>query len=137
MIKRVLLTLLLATSSLAEANARPWIPTRIQSLSYPILALQAQIQGKVTVRIKVNDSGLVAEARAISGHPILAKAALDNIKSWTFGALLADGPSTGTEMDFTYVFKLEGEALTTPPTDFVYEYPDKVMVTSKPLHWKP
>ncbi|HET9179706.1 MAG TPA: energy transducer TonB [Terriglobia bacterium] len=52
---------------------------------YPPLALMAKIEGKVEVKISVdNASGTVKQVRAISGHPKLQKSAEDAVKNWGF-----------------------------------------------------
>jgi TonB family protein len=51
--------------------------------SYPELARQTRIQGTVTLRVST-DGKLVSDVDAESGHPILAKAATENVKTWEF-----------------------------------------------------
>jgi TonB family protein len=137
MMTNLLLAVVLAATTLPSQSMYRWIPARIQNMSYPILGLQAQISGTVVLRIKINSTGTVTEVRVLSGHSLLAKAARENIGSWRFIEILGGRPPSETEMEFRYLFKLESEAIASPPTDFVYEYPNRVTVTSKPLHWMP
>jgi TonB family protein len=59
---------------------------RFADLRYPPLARTARIQGTVVVRVRFDDSGRVTEASSLSGRDVLAGAALDNIKKWTFAS---------------------------------------------------
>jgi len=51
---------------------------------YPRMALAAQIQGTVKIRV-VTDGKRVVSLEAESGPPMLVKAAKDNILTWEFG----------------------------------------------------
>jgi len=55
-----------------------------EKLQYPALALTAKIQGLVVVQTKLDDSGQVIDATALSGHKMLVSAAVDNPKKWRF-----------------------------------------------------
>lgn len=50
----------------------------------PGLARQARLEGYVFVDILVDESGRVACAQVVSGHPIFIPAALQAAKDWTF-----------------------------------------------------
>jgi len=51
---------------------------------YPPLARQARIQGQVHLEFFVNHLGEVASVNVLSGHPMLAPAATENVKTWRF-----------------------------------------------------
>ena len=50
----------------------------------PALWRQDRIQGYVFVNILVDEAGHVACVHLVSGHPLLAGAAIDAAKNWTF-----------------------------------------------------
>jgi TonB family protein len=50
----------------------------------PPLLRQARFEGQVLVDVLVNEKGKVGCAKLISGHPLLACAAIDAAKEWTF-----------------------------------------------------
>ena len=50
----------------------------------PALWRQDRIQGYVFVDILVDEAGHVACVHLVSGHPLLAGAAIDAAKNWTF-----------------------------------------------------
>ena len=66
---------------------------------YPPLARQTRIQGEVSVKV-TTDGESVCEAVAQTGHPLLRKAAEDNVKTWKF---LSHAPST---FNVTFRYKL-------------------------------
>jgi TonB family protein len=109
----------------------------IQGGTYPVLANQARIEGTVRLKVKVDSAGAVSGAEVLSGHPVLARAAQENVMSWRFSApdLGVDAPESVIE--FTYVFRLKGEVDANPRTSFRYQHPYKVTLTSQSLHWVP
>lgn len=54
-----------------------------QPVFYPPLAKETRISGDVRVRI-TTDGKAVVKGEAISGHPLLRQAAVDNVKTWKF-----------------------------------------------------
>jgi TonB family protein len=51
---------------------------------YPPLPRLARIQGQVQLQLFVNHLGDVVAVNVLSGHPMLAPAAVENVKSWKF-----------------------------------------------------
>jgi len=116
-----------------------WIPVRVVSLNYPIVAAQAQIAGTVQIVIALNDRGIVQDIVSETGNSILAAAAERNIRTWKFGRLPGAGKtSIGRTVRVTYVFKLEDVShSTTPQSKFMYEYPETATITVPRPHWQP
>lgn len=55
------------------------------SIVYPMMAVIANIQGDVTIRVEIDPpTGNVVSAKPSSGHPLLGVAAVDSIKAWRF-----------------------------------------------------
>ncbi len=54
--------------------------------AFPPLARLARIEGVVSVRIDVDENGIVGEIAVEGGHPLLRKAVEDSVKKWTFAA---------------------------------------------------
>jgi TonB family protein len=74
--------------------------------SYPELGKKIRLQGDVSVEVIVSPDGRVESARAVSGHPMLASAAVDAARRWRFGPTLLNGipvPVTGV---IVFVFRL-------------------------------
>lgn len=57
-----------------------------QDPTYPRLAIQRELEGSVTVRVKVTAEGMPANTEILksSGHELLDRAALDAISKWKF-----------------------------------------------------
>lgn len=76
------LLLLLCVSSFA-AEPEPYLKSA-SSPFYPPLALQARLDGKVTLRFIVTELGETSDVEATSGPKMLQEAAITNIQSWKF-----------------------------------------------------
>jgi TonB family protein len=70
-------------SAAAQNQVAPTLISRA-SLRYPPLARQARIQGQIHLEFFINHHGEVASVNVLSGHPMLAPAAADNVQSWKF-----------------------------------------------------
>lgn len=75
---------------------------------YPPLARQARIQGTVMVRITISQLGEVRDVQLITGHPMLAPAAVDAIKKWRYLPYEVDGRTVEVETDVQVIFTLAG-----------------------------
>jgi TonB family protein len=73
---------------------------------YPADAKQARIQGTVVMRVIVDKEGNVANIQLISGHPILAPAAIDAVKQWKYTPYLLNGMPVEIETQVTVNFTL-------------------------------
>jgi hypothetical protein len=105
---------------------------RIASLEYPRVAAEAQISGTVVLRVRIDKGGVVSHSQALSGPSILVFAAEENIKLWKFSVAGSPVARPDSEFNFTYIFKLIGASHSPRPgSELIYEYPNKVTVTSK------
>ena len=66
---------------------------------YPELARQTRIQGTVTLRVST-EGNRVSTVEAETGHPMLVKAATDNVKTWEFK------PHAPTSFQVTFRYRL-------------------------------
>ncbi|MFZ0864958.1 MAG: energy transducer TonB [Candidatus Sulfotelmatobacter sp.] len=64
---------------------------------YPPTARQARIQGTVILKVQINKSGDVASMQLVSGHPMLASAAIDAVKQWKYKPYLLNGEPVDVE----------------------------------------
>jgi periplasmic protein TonB len=74
---------------------------------YPAEAKAAGAQGIVTVRVLVDEEGLVAEAEAISGHPLLREAAVAAARNSRYSPTRLSGQPVKVSGVVTYNFVLE------------------------------
>jgi TonB family protein len=75
---------------------------------YPPLARQARIQGRVILRIVINSLGEVRETQLISGHPMLAPAAVEAVKKWRYVPYESDGKTVEMQTEVRVIFSLAG-----------------------------
>lgn len=52
--------------------------------NYPVFARQNRIEGRVQMDVYVNRDGLVEDVRVLSGHPVLASAAQEAVRTWRY-----------------------------------------------------
>lgn len=74
--------------------------------AYPPRALQARISGVVVVKIIVDETGAVAEAKAMCGDPILGAASEDAARRARFSPTLLNGQPVKVSGLITYNFAL-------------------------------
>jgi TonB family protein len=73
---------------------------------YPPQAKEAHVQGTVTLQIKVRKTGDVEDVKLISGHPMLAPAAIEAVKQWKYKPYLMSGVAVQVETTVTVNFTL-------------------------------
>src|SRR5262249_20175398 len=115
------LVILTIASACYSEEAPGWTPSRIVGIDYPLLALQSRTHGPVEIECTLAGDGSVSSAKIRSGSPVLGRAVLDRLSEWRFRATSASvQPAVVT---LTFMFRLEEQAVSTPKTKFVYEYP--------------
>jgi len=73
---------------------------------YPPLARQARIQGTMTLRVIINKLGDVRDVQLLSGHPMLAPAAIEAVKQWKYAPYELNGEAVEVETDVQVNFRL-------------------------------
>lgn len=71
---------------------------------YPVSAKIARIQGAVVLTAVIDKSGSVEQLRAIDGHPLLVKAAMDAVRQWRYRPYVLDGRPWEVETQITVIF---------------------------------
>ena len=74
--------------------------------NYPPLARQARIQGSVLLQAEISKDGSIQNLRLISGHPMLAPAAIEAVKQWKYKPYLLNGEPVEIQTQVTIKFKL-------------------------------
>lgn len=72
---------------------------------YPPSAKRFNIAGPVDVQVTISETGRVTEAKAVSGHPLLGKAAEEAARQWVFKPAMLKGVPVETQIVLTFVFK--------------------------------
>src|SRR5437763_8758942 len=76
--------------------------------NYPPLARQARIQGQVVLQAEISKDGSIENLRLVSGHPMLAPAAIDAVKQWKYKPYFLHGEPVEVETQITVIFSLSG-----------------------------
>ena|SRR5258708_37906034 len=118
-------------------SAGQWFAVRMDGPLYPPLANQARIEGVVTLHIALSATGEVLTVEVVSGNSVLAKEARANALMWAFARRCPTDEALPRTVEMTYEFRLNGEVLSNPKTQFHYEHPYRVVVVSQALHWTP
>ncbi len=128
------LLLLIAFGSLAASQVSPepyraddhvmsgLLMKRVPPL-YPPLARQARIQGTVILKARINKSGEVESIQLVSGHPLLAPAAIAAVKQWKYESYMLNGEPVEVETNVAVNFTLAGTAPAAGVTSNVSDAP--------------
>ena len=73
---------------------------------YPPEARVARIQGTVVMKAVINQTGDVVSLDLISGHPVLAPAAMDAVKQWKYRPYVLNGNAVNMETQIIVNFTL-------------------------------
>jgi periplasmic protein TonB len=76
--------------------------------NYPPLARQARIQGVVILQALISKTGDIENLQLISGHPMLAPAAIEAVKQWKYKPYLLNGEPVEVETQVQVNFTLSG-----------------------------
>lgn len=76
--------------------------------NYPPLARQARIQGVVILRAEISKEGNITNLQLISGHPMLAPAAIEAVKQWKYRPYLLNGEPVEVDTEVQVNFTLSG-----------------------------
>jgi protein TonB len=112
-----------------ENGARPVLPTappfaaahplRLSHMSegdlirkvqpaYPALARSARVQGIVVLQAMISKQGTIENLRILTGHPMLAPAAIEAVRQWRYRPYILNGEPVEVETQITVNFALGG-----------------------------
>jgi periplasmic protein TonB len=75
---------------------------------YPTLAKQARIQGTVVLRAIIDREGKIEKLQVLSGHPMLAEAAVRAVQQWRYRPYYLNEQAVEVETEITVHFTLSG-----------------------------
>ncbi len=78
------------------------------SPDYPPGAKAMRLQGAVILAAIISKDGTIKDLHVISGHPMLAQAALDAVKQWRYRPYLLDGQPMEVQTKIVVTFSLGG-----------------------------
>ena len=73
-----------------------------------LLARQARIQGSVLLQAQISKEGTIEHLTLISGHPMLAPAAIEAVKQWRYKPYILNGEPVEVDTQITVNFTLSG-----------------------------
>ena len=76
--------------------------------NYPPLARQARIQGQVVLQAEISKEGTIQNLQLISGHAMLAPAAIEAVKQWRYKPYLLNGEPVAVDTQVIVNFSLSG-----------------------------
>src|SRR5271155_4205965 len=76
--------------------------------NYPPLAKAARIQGTVVLQAEISKDGTIQNLQLVSGHPMLAPAAIEAVKQWRYKPYLLNGEPVAVDTQVDVVFSLSG-----------------------------
>jgi protein TonB len=81
---------------------------KFQQPNYPPLARQARIQGTVILHAVIGKDGAIENLTLVSGHPMLAPAAIEAVKQWRYKPYLLNGEPVEVDTEIQVNFTLAG-----------------------------
>jgi len=91
----------------SQGVSQAFLETRVQP-QYPDDARRARIQGSVILTTEIDKNGNVEDISLVSGHPLLAPAAIEAVKQWKYKPYLLNGQPIAVETQVTVAFQLSG-----------------------------
>jgi periplasmic protein TonB len=76
--------------------------------NYPSIAKQARIQGSVLLRATIGRDGSIENLHLLSGHSMLAQAAMEAVRQWRYRPYFLNGEPVEVETQVTVNFVLSG-----------------------------
>ncbi|HXO37328.1 MAG TPA: energy transducer TonB, partial [Candidatus Acidoferrum sp.] len=90
------------TSRLTEAQ----LVNRVEPV-YPRMAVLTGIQGEVKLHAIIARDGRIQSLNAISGHPLLVRAAVEAVEQWRYRPYILNGEAVEVETLITVNFRKE------------------------------
>lgn len=92
------------TLKVNEAEAKKAATKKVPA-TYPPMARQMNLTGRVEVEALVDEAGSVQSASVKMGNPVLGGAALAAIKQWKFTPFTADGKPANAVVTISFDFQ--------------------------------
>ena len=89
--------------NVSETDARQALTKKVEP-TYPAMAKQLRISGKVTVEATIDAAGRVEDCKPVTGNPLLTGAAVSAVKKWVFKPFAADGKPTKAVTQLSFAF---------------------------------
>jgi TonB family protein len=95
------------TRALAPAQTSQLRPAELISRKapeYPAIAMQTHASGEVRVQAVIGANGRIKSAKALSGPPLLQRAATDAVRQWVYKPTMLNGVAVESQTDIVLTF---------------------------------
>ncbi|HYL96760.1 MAG TPA: TonB family protein [Terriglobales bacterium] len=92
---------------ISEGVAQGFLVHQVKPV-YPPLARQARIQGTVLLQAIIGKDGSIENLRLVSGHPMLAPAAIEAVRQWRYRPYTLNHAPVDVQTEITVNFVLGG-----------------------------
>lgn len=92
---------------ISEGVAQGFLVRQVKPV-YPPLARQARIQGAVLLQAIIGKDGTIENLRLVSGHPMLAPAAIEAVRQWRYRPYTLNREPVEVQTEITVDFVLGG-----------------------------
>ena len=94
-----------STLKVSQGVSQGLLVKRVQPI-YPSQALQMRIEGTVLLQANIGKDGKISNVKVLKGDNVLAKAAVDAVKQWTYNPYLLNGEPVEIQTQMNITFKL-------------------------------
>jgi len=94
---------------MSEGEAQARLKKKVDP-TYPPSARAANVHGTVVLKVEISQAGTVRDVNLVSGHPLLAPAAIEAVKQWRYEPYLLNGRPIAVETTVQVRFEPDGEA---------------------------
>ena len=93
------------TVKVSQGVSQGLLVKRVQPV-YPSQALQMRLEGTVVLQANITKEGKISDVKVLKGDNVLAKAAIDAVKQWTYNPYLLNGEPVQIQTQMSITFKL-------------------------------
>ncbi len=94
-----------STLKVSQGVSQGLLVKRVQPI-YPSQALQMRLEGTVLLQANITKEGKISNLKVLKGDNVLAKAAIDAVKQWTYNPYLLNGEPVDIQTQMSITFKL-------------------------------
>lgn len=127
--RRLLVLAIFLTAHAAVAQQRKISVQEFVAPIYPPIAKQAHIVGDVKLHFDVSPGGELQDVQVVTGHPMLAQAALDAIAKWRFHC---DDCAYNETFSHSFIFSFQFDESEDGGKDVHYDFPGRLTIYAEP-----
>ena len=117
--------LLARAQKIESGTAGPLVLKAVAPSTYPLIAIAAHVQGRVSVEVKIEPSGEVAFPKGIEGPALLASTAVAAARLWKFEPAPENSAERSARLIFVFQIaskKEDAQISFNPPDEVTYTF---------------